>query len=434
MVITLDKSKQTACYLFLAIALIVGISINNVRVSYAQESLKIAAVVNDDVISALDLHSRTLLVMILSKLPRNQQTVERLRPQILRLLIDEKLKLQEAERLGIQVSPAELDNALASAERINRFAPGQLVQTLDSLGVDIETLLTQAKAEISWSRIVPLKYGNNVEVTENDIAVALAKAEKLQNQPHFLMSEIVLPVDNPSKDISVRTQAQELIRELKSGANFESLARTFSESPTASNGGLLDWIRLDQLPDNVAQVVGTMRPGQVSSEIALPAAYIIINLHEVKAGGINRDKSDVTVDLTQFHIALSKDAAASSVESSIQLARRKTLEMTSCEAFDETAKQFGSPLSGRLGKISLAKLPAHLADTVANLKLHTSSSPIRTDDAVIVLMVCERIEPTVPSDTVKKQRIRQQLFGSRISVYARQAIRDLRRAAFIEIR
>ncbi|MBT3556990.1 MAG: hypothetical protein HN644_09165 [Rhodospirillales bacterium] len=419
--------------LFVAAGVLVASAPVMTTPSQAQESLKIIAVVNDDIISAFDIHARTLLVIVLSKLPRNQQTVDRLAPQILRMLIDETLKLQEAERLGITVSQQEMDNALIMAGKQNKISTEKLIETLDQTGVGIESLLMQAKSEIAWSRIVPMKYGRNVEITDNDITKAMAKAANLRNQPQFLMSEILLSFDNPSKDATVRKQAQQLIQELKNGAKFDSLARAFSQSPSAPNGGALGWTRLDQMPDRIAQIVQTMRPGQISTEISLPSAYVIVHLRQVRASADDK-VADTVVDLNQFHLELPGDASTATVESYMQTAKDKTQGARSCAAFNDAAKQAGSPLSGGLGKIALSKLPEHLSSLVQDLAINTPSKAIRTNDAVVVFMVCERIEPKAPSDEVEKARVQQQLFGQKLAVYARQAMRDLRRAAYIDIR
>ncbi len=427
------KIACPAIHVLLLLGILAYGLITKPTVSHAQESLRIAAIVNDDVISAFDLHSRTLLIITLSELPRNQQTVERLAPQVLRLLIDEKLKLQEATRLGIEVTQADLDGALVMSARRNKMTPERLVETLESQGIGVETLLFQAKAEIAWSRIVPLKYGSNVEISVEDIAAEQAKAKELQNQPMFLLSEIVLPFDNPSKSQEVRQQAQQLIKEMLNGASFASLARAFSEAPTANNGGAIDWIRLDQLPEAIAQIVRTMRPGQVSTEISIPGAYIIINLRDIQTGSSEPQQS-IVVDLNQFHLPLPSDASQETVNSYMDTAALRTRDTSDCEAFSDVAKQFGSPLSGRLGEIELTKLPNELSVIVSGQRIGTPSPPIRTDDAVVVLMVCNRIEPETPSDAAEKKKIERRLFGQRIAVYARQALRDLRRAAYIEVR
>src|SRR2546430_11598387 len=71
--------------------------------------LRIAAVVNDDVVSYLELQGRVRLTFVTAGLPPTQETAQRLQPQILRNLIDERLQLPEAHRLGITVPDQEVD-------------------------------------------------------------------------------------------------------------------------------------------------------------------------------------------------------------------------------------------------------------------------------------------------------------------------------------
>ncbi|TAN50996.1 MAG: hypothetical protein EPN26_09530, partial [Rhodospirillales bacterium] len=74
----------------------------------AQESERIAAVINDDIISIRDLEERMKMAIISSRLDNSPDVRRRLIPQLLRKLIEEKLQLQEATRRGIHV----LDNEI----------------------------------------------------------------------------------------------------------------------------------------------------------------------------------------------------------------------------------------------------------------------------------------------------------------------------------
>jgi peptidyl-prolyl cis-trans isomerase SurA len=86
--------------------------------AWAQQ--RIAAVVNDDVVSVQDLEDRLDLVMITSGVDDTLEARQGLTPQVLRGLVEEVLQLQEAERLGITVQDQEMDQALANiAERNN---------------------------------------------------------------------------------------------------------------------------------------------------------------------------------------------------------------------------------------------------------------------------------------------------------------------------
>src|SRR5688572_17109666 len=70
----------------------------------AQDTLRIAAVVNDDIISELDVFMRLRMAMLSAKLQDTEETRRRLLPQVLRNLIDDRLKMQEAKRTGVKRS------------------------------------------------------------------------------------------------------------------------------------------------------------------------------------------------------------------------------------------------------------------------------------------------------------------------------------------
>src|SRR5262252_4054544 len=77
--------------------------------AHAQDSLRIAAVVNDDIISELDVYMRLRMAMLSAKLQDSDETRRRLLPQVLRNLIDDRLKMQEAKRAGVKVNPADVE-------------------------------------------------------------------------------------------------------------------------------------------------------------------------------------------------------------------------------------------------------------------------------------------------------------------------------------
>ena len=84
-----------------------------------QESIGIAAVVNNEAISIPDLVARIDVAIVASRLRASEDLRRQLAPQVLRSLVDERLKVQEAERLGVTVSDAEMANARRSVEQLN---------------------------------------------------------------------------------------------------------------------------------------------------------------------------------------------------------------------------------------------------------------------------------------------------------------------------
>ncbi|MDH5556580.1 MAG: SurA N-terminal domain-containing protein, partial [Alphaproteobacteria bacterium] len=102
--------------------------------SLAQDEASIAAVVNEDSISTVDLAHRTNLVMFATGMPRTPQAARDLRPRVLKMMIDEALQLQAAKAAGLVAKKRGIDEVLANMERENKLAPGGLGGFLASKG------------------------------------------------------------------------------------------------------------------------------------------------------------------------------------------------------------------------------------------------------------------------------------------------------------
>jgi peptidyl-prolyl cis-trans isomerase SurA len=165
--------------------------------SVAQTELKIAAIVNDEVISGLDLHARLLLTIKSSRLEATQAVFSRLAPVVLRNLIDEKLKVQAAKAFNIVVSEADVLQGLASIETRNNVAPGKIDQFLARAGIDKKELLKQIRSDVAWIKLIRRKSLPNIKVSEEDINSAIQEIEQNAGKPEHQVSEIFLPVDKP---------------------------------------------------------------------------------------------------------------------------------------------------------------------------------------------------------------------------------------------
>ena len=111
------------------------------------QGLGIAAIVNEDVISNYDLDERIDLLIITSNQKSSVQLRKRLSRQTLNALIDEKLKLQDAKKLGIKVEQNRLEKAFSDLERQNKMQPGGLTKFLESNGISRLAVLNQIEAD-----------------------------------------------------------------------------------------------------------------------------------------------------------------------------------------------------------------------------------------------------------------------------------------------
>src|SRR5471032_2605973 len=106
--------------------LLISLALLLAAASASAQETRIAAVVNDDVISVADLASRMRLVFASSNIQDVPETRQRVTRQVVRMLVDEKLQMQEAKRLGVKVPDEEVNAGLAVIETQNKVPKGGL--------------------------------------------------------------------------------------------------------------------------------------------------------------------------------------------------------------------------------------------------------------------------------------------------------------------
>ena len=198
------------------ILLISGI-FNFYSTSAQAESLKIAAVVNDEIISTRDLQNRVNLFLMTTRIPLNPQTKNMIFSRVLNNAIEEKLKLQAAAKEGITISPQELSESVRQFEKNNQIATGELKKILAQNKVDMDTFESQMKADMAWVRLVRRKMYSDAQVTQKELEKAMADAKTDLSTPKYFVSEIYIRKKD-AKDLSV------LVNNLRQDPRFELYA------------------------------------------------------------------------------------------------------------------------------------------------------------------------------------------------------------------
>ena len=391
----------------------------------AQNTLRAAAVVNDEVISMLDLAMRTRLAILASGLKNTPEVRRRFQNQVLRSLIDERLQLQEAKRLDISVDESQLEEAIGRLASQNKMSREQFFAVLSDNDILPNALLDQIRSEIIWRSLVQRRLRPSIEISNEEVEEIVTRMQSSQGHMQYRVSEIMLGVDSMLEDEEVQRAAERLVEQLRQGASFTALARQFSQSATASVGGDLGWIEEEQLPEELADALGRMRPGQLDGPIPTFGGYYVLLLRDqrrISAG-------DATISLKQILLALPPDADAEQQQETTTLAAELRSRIEGCEGFDELARQYGSPGSGDLGTLKMSEMPRELRGIVGPLPIGQPSAAIRVPTGLSILLVCSR-----DFDGIDRERIRQSLVNQRLDMLARRYLRDLRRSASVDIR
>ncbi len=378
----------------------------------AQSAFSPAVHVGEKVVTYFEIEQRTLLLALM-KFPGDPRKEAR------KQLVDERLQLMAAERMGIAPSEEGMEAALKSfAERLN-MEPAQLIEALKAEGVAEETLRAFLYARIAWQGVIQTRFGSSVEVTEDEINRAIA-SNTGAGGVNVLLSEIVIPV-TPQTAEQVQSIALQ-ISQIKNQADFEQAARTYSQAATSEDGGRLNWISITKLPAQLRPVLMALGPGDVTDPIPLPNAVAVFMMRG------KRETSMPAPNYSAIEYAAYMIPGGYSEEALKTAAEMRARVDTCDDLYDEA---YGKP-EGILEREAVApgSLPRDYALELAKLDENEVSTALTrpTSDggqALVFLMMCGRTAE-LEQETVSREDVAQSLRTQRLLSFAEGYLEQLR--------
>jgi len=429
-------ARRTAWLKVLAVlCLLVAVAAGG-RVALAQDELKIAAVVNDDVITQLDVVARLRAAMLEAQMQDTPETRQQLLPNIMRALIDDHLKTQEAKAQGVAVGDGEINSRIGAMAKRNNMSTEEFENYLMGNGILVSALMDRMRADIGWTRLVQRKLRATIRITDAEINEALAVAKAGQGKPEYRISQIFQAIDSPKDAPAVQQATQRLLDQLNNGADFGSLAQEFSQDTTASNGGDIGWRRPDQVdPAIAAQLTplgsGDAVRGKVIGPIQGTGGYYLIRIEDVRTGN-ESVVAPGAVHLIRLIWPLTPNASEGERKAAQEQAdtfSRK--EAHSCEEFRRLADDARPAVFQDMGPQKVDDMPAEIRSMVLTQPVGEPSNAIPGPGGVVIFVVCDRGDS---SGEISRVAIADRLASERLETLARGYLSDLRRAAYIDIR
>jgi peptidyl-prolyl cis-trans isomerase SurA len=394
----------------------------------------IVAVVNGDAITTGDVANRTRLFAVSTGLPLSPEVLARLRPQITRQLVNERLELQEMERRKIVVADDEIAHAIASIEQRNHMAPDALRQTLAGQGIALRTLIDEVRVQLGWARVLRQELGSKAEVSDTDVTDQIERLKQERGQPEYEVGEIFIPVEDPAKQADAQRFADAVIAQLRAGAPFPVIAAQFSQSQTALEGGDLGWVHASQLDPAVTELLGQMPQGAISNPVQVPGGLDILTLRGKREAG---NEVETVVSLRQAYFAFTQplNPQAPTEQQKQMLAKAQQLSRTakSCAQVEQAAQGGDASHPANPGDVKLEGISSPpLRQLLATQPPNQASKPLVTPDGIIVMMVCSRDQKNASDPS--RDEVRSQLLEQRVELASRQLLRSLRRKAMLDQR
>lgn len=392
--------------------------------------VKATAIVNGEVITQTDINQRMAFLMIAAERPPQGEEIERLRQQVFSNLIDESLQIQAAKSAEIEITDAEIDRTVTRVAENVKQTPEQMAEYLKSRGSSIRTVRRQIQGEIAWRRLQSAKIESGTSVGEDEVKAVLDRMEASKGTQEYRVGEIFLPATAATMQ-QTQANANQIIQGIRQGGSFVAYARQYSEASTAAVGGDLGWVRPEQLPEAIANVMRGMTPGQISAPIPVSGGVSIIAVQDVRKI-LTADPRNAVLTLKQVSINFPAGTSRQAAEPIVARFAEAARNIGGCGGAEKMAAEFKAEVV-EADDVKLRELPTVLQNMMIGMQIGQATQPIGSlDEGVRVLVLCGRdeVDPTMPT----YDQVFAQMNEERVNLRARRYLRDLRRDAVIDFR
>ena len=398
---------------------------------------RIAAIVNEGLVlkSELDAQMDSVTKRLQEqKVELPSQSV--LKQQVLDRLILQEIQTQHAKRVGLTVSDEQLNSALQEIASRNKIPFDQLPTALAAQGVDYKQYREGMRKELTLSTLRQRDVIAHINVTPHELEQFLSRQQTSAANDEFNVSHILLSLPEaatPQQLGEITHKAQDLAARAIKGEDFGQLAIANSNSQTALDGGQLGWRKGNQLPQFILDLVGRMKPGEVSEPVRTPSGFHIVKLNERRSG-------EAQVIINQLHVRhiLMKTNELDDDETVRQKLSKLRDRILKGEDFaglasTNSADPGSAPDGGDLGWSGPGTFVPEFDKAIAGLKVNEISEPFKSRYGWhIVQMLGTRTYDS--TDDVRRQRAFTAIRESKADEETELWLRRLRDEAFVEIK
>ncbi len=251
---------------------------------------RIVAVVNDDIITLSELNEQLRPYANQVRAGNFSSEQERkmlftVREKVLNGLVDQKLTDQEIKKANITVSNSEIDATIERIKEARFLTDEELRLVLRRQGLSLEEYRDQIKTQILRTKLINLEVKSKIVVTQEDVAAyykdhpEIYGGEKKYHLRNILLKPPLLADEAETR--AFREKMETIVESLKGGASFKEMARQYSQSPQAADGGDLGAFELSALSAQIRDAVKDLKPGEFTDFLDTDQGYQLFYIEDI---------------------------------------------------------------------------------------------------------------------------------------------------------
>ena len=251
----------------------------NIKNSIALEN-KILFKIDNEIITTIDIYEEIRFLKIFNP-ESNNLNEEKLFEISKNSILRDKIKKIEIMKF---IKELKTDDKFLLKFIKNRYSKMNInsLENFESLlrfnNLNVKNVKEKFYIELIWNDLIYQKFHDKVIIDKERIKNEILQNPKKEKQKELLLSEIMFIVNDKA---DFKNRYEKILLDIKN-LGFKKAAILNSTSDTASNGGLIGWIKEDNLNQNIKDIIFELLPGQLSKPIRTSSGFIIIKIEDKK--------------------------------------------------------------------------------------------------------------------------------------------------------
>ena len=393
----------------------------------------IVAIVDEDIILASEVRDRVKQVKSSAEqrdiaLPDDDTVVQ----ETLDRLILESIQLQLADRFGVRIPDAQLDQSMARIAAQNGLTLEQFRDALTQSGQDYVEMREGLRDELAIQRVQQGSVMRDINITEKEVDNFMTTEEGAAlTEPEYRVIQALLPIsrsDNAETRAVKEDFVDGVLASVLAGMNFSEAVNV--QEPFAFRGGDLGWRKLSDIPSMFSQIIPSLAAGDTGKVQSNSGLHLV---HLAEARGLERlvEQTDVRHILLTPNEVLGDEAAQTLI-----LSLKERIE--GGEDFAELAKEYSDDIGsaqegGELGWTNPGQMVAEFEAAMANAEVGVITEPVRSEFGWHILEVTGRRTEDF-SEQVRRNQVASYLREAKYEEELENWLREIREEAFVDIK
>lgn len=396
------------------IALAAVVAMGAVGPAAAQNLFAPVVYVNDSAVTRYEVDQRMRFMQVIGAPDADARTAED-------ALIDDRLRVQAARQLGVEITPEGLQEGLEEFAGRAGLDAAAFIAQLERAGVEAGVFRDFVEAGTVWREVVRARLLGQISISDAEVDQELRRVIETPIIDRVALSELIIPAP-PGQEAQALDLAERISAARPTEAQFAEAARQYSAVPSAEAGGRLEMMALDNLPPSLRPIITALQPGQTTAPLPVEGAVVLFQLRDAQ-GSLRPGAREQVLEYLVLPMASAADAAA-------LVARTR-----SC---DDLYVQAGAAVAPQVQRQTApqGQIPTLIATRLASLD-QGEAGLVPSGAGADLVMLCSR-QPALAaqggdeaSGLPGREAVRDQLFNRKINAAADGLLADLRADAVI---